>query len=348
MEADKNGDRLREDRQKQRKAWDDPSFTVASRMRQLELESEPEPVDKPRRAKTERSMSDEMRGMINTLTESLSTSECIHLVRRLGLDDSTIDHTKHEHRCAKEQIYRLLRAWKKEFGRDATIDKMYRALIDIGNKELAEKLTGHTDVRGRSRDHRSSPEVKEVVKPSTEPKRAYTERPSPASRDDLSESKIRRIFNRIDTKRNGVISIEELKEGLDRCGMDNDDNEIYKFMRRIDSEDGQVTFQAFYNFLKDKFSEYKKKQEDERHRELFGTGKSFPKAKQLRKQFYELDRDGNGYITINELKVALSETDRHFTDGEVYKLMRQVDDDGDGRISYDEYVIIMAKVHGRK
>lgn len=48
------------------------------------------------------------------------------------------------------------------------------------------------------------------------------------------------------------------------------------------------------------------------------------------------DKDGNGNIEIEELKVVLSSLGQHATEEELQELMKLADIDGDGTIDFDE------------
>ncbi|CAN6470406.1 unnamed protein product [Victoria cruziana] len=60
----------------------------------------------------------------------------------------------------------------------------------------------------------------------------------------------------------------------------------------------------------------------------------------LRKAFSFFDKDGNGFIELEELREALVEEGVSDCDVAV-DILREVDSDKDGRISYDEFVAMM-------
>jgi len=60
----------------------------------------------------------------------------------------------------------------------------------------------------------------------------------------------------------------------------------------------------------------------------------------LKKTFKEIDANGDGTITIDELKTAMnSRTDMKMSTEEIEKLLKVADVDGDGKLSYDELVM---------
>ena len=50
------------------------------------------------------------------------------------------------------------------------------------------------------------------------------------------------------------------------------------------------------------------------------------------------DKDGNGYITSQELKEVMKQLGENLTDGELKEMMREADSNGDGTIDYEEFV----------
>ncbi|XP_070556028.1 calmodulin-like [Ptychodera flava] len=162
--------------------------------------------------------------------------------------------------------------------------------------------------------------------------------------DKTSPAYIRSIFDRYDLDGNGSITISELKQGLRRGGIDYTDDEIYQFMRQVDLDgNGEIDFNEFSIFWIGKHGEEQERQQQQQQAKQ--KKDTFPTVNELRERFSELDADGNGYITIDEVKMGLLKKKGHYTDEEVYKIMRLADEDGDGRISFSEYVIAMTKHH---
>jgi calmodulin len=52
----------------------------------------------------------------------------------------------------------------------------------------------------------------------------------------------------------------------------------------------------------------------------------------IREAFRVFDRDGNGYITADEFRFAMTRFGEQFSNEEVDEIMREVDIDGDGRV----------------
>lgn len=55
--------------------------------------------------------------------------------------------------------------------------------------------------------------------------------------------------------------------------------------------------------------------------------------------FQVFDRDGNGYLTKDELELAMKMMGEDFEEKDINHLMRMTDLDNDGRISFQEFKI---------
>ncbi|CAL4196181.1 unnamed protein product [Meganyctiphanes norvegica] len=58
----------------------------------------------------------------------------------------------------------------------------------------------------------------------------------------------------------------------------------------------------------------------------------------LKEAFAEFDINGDGFITVEELKKVLENLGETVTDEKADEFIREVDANGDGRISYDEFI----------
>ena len=56
---------------------------------------------------------------------------------------------------------------------------------------------------------------------------------------------------------------------------------------------------------------------------------------ELKQAFETFDKDGNGFITADELRHAMTNLGETLTDEEVEQMMKEADVDGDGQINYD-------------
>ncbi|KAG6589059.1 Calcium-dependent protein kinase 4, partial [Cucurbita argyrosperma subsp. sororia] len=143
--------------------------------------------------------------------------------------------------------------------------------------------------------------------------------------ESLSEEEIaglREMFTAMDTDNSGAITFDELKAGLRRYGSTLKDTEIRDLMDAADIDNsGTIDYGEFIAA-----TIHLNKLEREEH---------------LVAAFRYFDKDGSGYITVDELQQACAE--HNMTDAYLEDVIREVDQDNDGRIDYGEFVAMMQK-----
>lgn len=143
--------------------------------------------------------------------------------------------------------------------------------------------------------------------------------------ESLSEEEIaglREMFTAMDTDNSGAITFDELKAGLRRYGSTLKDVEIRDLMDAADVDNsGTIDYGEFIAA-----TVHLNKLEREEH---------------LVAAFQYFDKDGSGYITVDELQQAC--TEHNMTDVFIEDIIREVDQDNDGRIDYSEFVAMMQK-----
>ncbi|KAF3791254.1 Calcium-dependent protein kinase 4 [Nymphaea thermarum] len=146
--------------------------------------------------------------------------------------------------------------------------------------------------------------------------------------ESLSEEEIaglREMFQTMDTDNSGAITFDELKAGLKRYGSNLKESEIRALMDAADVDNsGTIDYGEFIAATL-----HLNKLEREEH---------------LVAAFQYFDKDSSGYITIDELQQACSE--HNMTDVRLDDIIREVDQDNDGRIDYNEFVAMMTKGNG--
>jgi calcium-dependent protein kinase len=146
--------------------------------------------------------------------------------------------------------------------------------------------------------------------------------------ESLSEEEIaglKEMFMMIDTDNSGQITFEELKVGLKRYGANLKESEIYDLMHAADVDNSGTI--DYGEFIAATLHVNKVDREDH----LFAA-------------FSYFDKDGSGYITQDELQQACEEFGME--DCKLEDMIREVDQDNDGRIDYNEFVAMMQKGNG--
>ncbi|KAM7262235.1 hypothetical protein ACFE04_021312 [Oxalis oulophora] len=141
--------------------------------------------------------------------------------------------------------------------------------------------------------------------------------------ESLSEEEIaglKEMFKMIDSDNSGHITLEELKNGLDRVGANLKEVEIRELMRSADVDNsGTIDYSEFIAAML-----HLNKVQREDH---------------LYAAFSYFDADGSGYITHDELQQACAKFG--LVDVQIEEIIREVDQDNDGRIDYSEFVAMM-------
>ncbi|XP_031488036.1 calcium-dependent protein kinase 20-like [Nymphaea colorata] len=133
---------------------------------------------------------------------------------------------------------------------------------------------------------------------------------------------IKEMFSMMDSNNNGKITLEELKVGLHKIGHQVPDADVQMLMEAADADgNGTLDYGEFVAI-----SIHLKKIGNDEH---------------LHKAFAYFDRNESGYIEIEELRDALADELGPDNDEVVNSIVRDVDTDKDGRISYDEFATMM-------
>ncbi|KAL1827871.1 hypothetical protein ACET3Z_006283 [Daucus carota] len=146
--------------------------------------------------------------------------------------------------------------------------------------------------------------------------------------ESLSEEEIaglKEMFKAMDTDNSGAITFDELKAGLRKYGSTLKDTEIRDLMDAADVDNsGSIDYGEFVAA-----TIHLNKLEREEH---------------LMAAFQYFDKDSSGYITVDELQQACAE--HNMTDAYLEDIIKEVDQDNDGRIDYGEFVAMMQKGNG--
>eukprot|EP00281_Chroomonas_sp_CCMP1168_P033838 CAMPEP_0206252950 /NCGR_PEP_ID=MMETSP0047_2-20121206/22890_1 /ASSEMBLY_ACC=CAM_ASM_000192 /TAXON_ID=195065 /ORGANISM="Chroomonas mesostigmatica_cf, Strain CCMP1168" /LENGTH=81 /DNA_ID=CAMNT_0053679123 /DNA_START=62 /DNA_END=304 /DNA_ORIENTATION=+ len=68
----------------------------------------------------------------------------------------------------------------------------------------------------------------------------------------------------------------------------------------------------------------------------------------IREAFQTFDRDGNGFIGASDLHNTYLAINENLNDDEVDELIRLVDHDGDGQVSYEEFRKMVLEFNGKQ
>ena len=144
----------------------------------------------------------------------------------------------------------------------------------------------------------------------------------------LSEQEICELheaFNIFDIDSDGSIETSQLGMLMNALKQYPTKEELDNIIKETDIEH---TNQIYFNqFLKIMAKRIKDTKDDE--------------DKYLKSLFLSLDRNNNGFISIHEIRYIITHSNENITESDIRAMMEEADTDGDGYISFDEFMTIM-------
>ncbi|XP_055602120.1 calmodulin-A-like [Uranotaenia lowii] len=145
----------------------------------------------------------------------------------------------------------------------------------------------------------------------------------PGGAEKLTKEQIqelREAFSLFDRNADGTITARDLGMVLRSLGKNVSDAEVDELLKDVSTDvQGRIQFGDFLAMMTVRL-------------------KDFNNEEELKEAFRIFDRDGNGMISAEELKVALKSFGEQLSDEEVEELLREADVNCDGQIDYEEFV----------
>lgn len=137
------------------------------------------------------------------------------------------------------------------------------------------------------------------------------------SKEDIEE--LRNLFAYLDKDNSGYISKENLEQVIRSLKRNVSEIEIHDLIQEVDTnENGQIELSEFISFME---HEYKRRNIND----------------EVMKTFQSFDVDNSGYITADNLMVALTRLGDKPSEAEIQRMISVADIKGDGRIDYEEF-----------
>mmetsp|Transcript_6793 Transcript_6793/g.16324 ORF Transcript_6793/g.16324 Transcript_6793/m.16324 type:complete len:223 (+) Transcript_6793:156-824(+) len=153
--------------------------------------------------------------------------------------------------------------------------------------------------------------------------------------DKLTEDEVadlKEAFAMFDINGDGTIELHEIRQVMRKLGQNPTDKELNEMISTVDSDgDKEIDFEEFLILMKSR-TETDPKDPD----------------KELRDAFAVFDTDGSGSIDKKELKRLMKKLGQALTEAEVDAMMEEVDSNGDGEISYEEFKSMMVSKRPRE
>ncbi|KAJ8761217.1 hypothetical protein K2173_001273 [Erythroxylum novogranatense] len=142
-----------------------------------------------------------------------------------------------------------------------------------------------------------------------------------------SVDELRRMFDKFDRNGDGKISCSELVDSLGELGTKMSSEEAQCMMKEYDKDgDGHIDLDEFVAFIQQGGSDDASQCEE----------------KDLRDAFDLYDIDKNGFISATELHKVMKMLGIKCTLSDCNKMIRQVDEDGDGNVNFKEFKKMMS------
>lgn len=138
----------------------------------------------------------------------------------------------------------------------------------------------------------------------------------------LSKDEMQSLFDEHDTNHDGTISASELLTLAQLCNANPTTEDITTFMTDIDkNKDGRIDFKEFCQFIS-------RMPEDP--------------SEELRQAFQAYDKNGDGVISLDELKAILT-GNGDITEAEVEEMLMGADVDHDNKVNYHEFISMVTQ-----
>ncbi|XP_070538762.1 calmodulin-like [Ptychodera flava] len=129
-------------------------------------------------------------------------------------------------------------------------------------------------------------------------------------------------FAPYDKDGNCRIMSKDLGNVLRSLGENPTDAEVQVITKDVASGNGSIHFANFVSMM------LRRMKEDNR-------------GDELKEAFGMFDKDGDGFLTIVDLREAIRNLGENLTDEEIYEIIYESDADGDGKLNYEEFVRVM-------
>merc|ERR1719364_409001 len=141
--------------------------------------------------------------------------------------------------------------------------------------------------------------------------------------DDAAIKNLRDTFMQLDDNGDGLLSVKEMRDGLATCGLKEIPADLQQIMEEVDSDgSGVIDYTEFLAATLDK--------------------KVYMAEDVCWQAFRIFDRDGNGKISKEEIKMVLNIDEVKDAAGkELAEIMQEIDKNGDGKISKEEIKMVL-------
>lgn len=157
----------------------------------------------------------------------------------------------------------------------------------------------------------------------------------------IDESQLKYAFEMFDSNHDGCLNTSEIKQLLANIDIEVSDSVIQRIVKEASKSGKSISLGSMWNIIERLCiieNGLVKEQEFLVWFSRFKTPKEDDAEADLKAAFMVFDKDGNGYITRDELKSAMQVIGETLTDRDLDELLRTTDHDNDGKINYEEFI----------
>ena len=137
------------------------------------------------------------------------------------------------------------------------------------------------------------------------------------SEEQIAEFK--EAFALFDRDGDGTITLPELRTVMQSLGQEPTERELIDMINEVDDDGNQeIDFQEFLNLMARNMQD-------------------IDEEKQISQSFKVFDVDGDGKISIEDLKFMMESLGEQLTDEELADVMKEIDSNGNNCIDFDEF-----------
>ena len=127
------------------------------------------------------------------------------------------------------------------------------------------------------------------------------------------------IFSLMDRSGTGKVSAEDMKQLLNLQKCYPNEAELAKIVAEVDFDrDGEISFEDFLMYCTKQ-----------------GARSAVEEDREMKDAFDFLDRNGDGYLSSDDLRRVMRLIGRDVEEQQAEEMLAEVDEEGDGRISYE-------------
>jgi len=141
--------------------------------------------------------------------------------------------------------------------------------------------------------------------------------------NDTQIKALRDTFLALDTNGDGLLSAQELRDGMAKIGVNEMPADVSRILEQVDANNsGSIDYTEFLSASMDK--------------------KMYIQEDVCWAVFRSFDKDGNGKISKDEIAEVLKDRDvRGVAPADISMIMSQIDGDGDGELDFQEFMKMM-------